>query len=154
MGDFAQLLMTHPVWGWVAVAAIFLVVELISGSGWLLWPAGSAGLTALAVVIAPRLGLPVDIALFAVLTIATTYVGRRFLPKSLASGDNDVNDPHARIIGHHGKVATMFISGVGRVFVDGKEWAAEADGGGALAIGDKINVVAVLDGARLKVRVA
>ena len=152
MGEFGQLLTAHPAWGWVAVAAIFLIVELLSGSGWLLWPAGSAALVAGVVALWPSLGLPGAIAVFAALTIVTTYVGRRFLPKSLASGDNDVNDPHARIIGHHGRVATAFVAGVGRAFVDGKEWAAEVEGGGDLAVGDKIAVLAVLDGARLKVK--
>lgn len=152
MTDFGQLLMTHPAWGWAAVAAIFLIVELLTGSGWLLWPAGSAALVAAVVAVWPSLGLPGAIAVFAALTIVTTYLGRRFLPKSLASGDDDVNDPHARIIGHHGKVATAFVSGLGRVFVDGKEWSAQADGDGPLAVGDMIEVIAVEGGARLKVR--
>jgi len=105
----------------------------------------------LAVVVAP-LNLPGAVALFAALTILTTYLGRRFMPKSLTSGV-DVNDPHARIIGHHGKVATAFsATGIGRVFVDGKEWAAEIEAAPAPAVGERIEVVAVLDGARLKVK--
>ncbi len=30
---------THPFWVWLAVAAIFLAVEVATGTGWLLWPA-------------------------------------------------------------------------------------------------------------------
>jgi len=150
MGEIESLLLAHPAWGWVAVGAVFLTVELVTGSGWLLWPAAAAGLTALASLIVP-MSPPWAIILFAALTIVTTYVGRRYMPKSLGAGV-DVNDPHARIIGHHGKVATAFVAGIGRAFVDGKEWAAEVEGGGDLAVGDKVEVLAVLDGARLKVK--
>jgi len=38
------------------------------------------------------------------------------------------------------------------VFVDGKEWSAELDAADALAAGAKVEVIAVLGGARLRVR--
>jgi membrane protein implicated in regulation of membrane protease activity len=40
------------------------------------------------------------------------------------------------------------------VFVDGKEWSAELVGEDVLRPGDKIEVIALLGGARLKVRPA
>jgi hypothetical protein len=40
------------------------------------------------------------------------------------------------------------------VFVDGKEWAAELDGGGDLAAKSKVTVLEILGGARLKVAAA
>ena len=45
----------------------------------------------------------------------------------------------------------IFRTAAGRVFVDGKEWAAQLEGGASLASGDKVIVVAV-GGARLTVR--
>jgi membrane protein implicated in regulation of membrane protease activity len=48
-------------------------------------------------------------------------------------------------------VAQDFRDGRGRVFVDGKEWAAQLEGGASLASGAKVTVVGV-GGARLTVR--
>ena len=49
---------------------------------------------------------------------------------------------------------SAFADGEGRVFVDGKEWSAELEGGGALPDGAKVEVAAILGGARLQVRPA
>jgi hypothetical protein len=44
-----------------------------------------------------------------------------------------------------------FASGQGRVFVEGKEWAAEAEGDSPAA-GDRVEVTGIQDGASLRVR--
>ena len=143
---------THPFWVWLAIGAVFLAVEVATGSGWMLWPAAAAALVGVASLFAPHLGVGGDVALFAVLTIALTYVGRRALKKT-APGGADINDAHGRLIGHRGSASTAFDSGLGRVFVDGKEWSAELAGGGPLAAGAGVEVTAVLSGARLRVKV-
>lgn len=152
MDVLPQFIMAHAFWSWMALGAVFLAVEVITGSGWLLWPAGSAALTAVAAVIWPLSG-PVAVALFGVLTIITTYVGRRFIRGAPMRAD-DVNNPLARLVGHRGEVCTPFAGEDGRVFVDGKEWSAVLDGPGPLAAGTKVEVVEVLGGARLRVRAA
>ncbi len=38
------------------------------------------------------------------------------------------------------------------MFVDGKEWSAELDGGGELEAGARVTVNALIGGARLKVQ--
>jgi hypothetical protein len=144
-----QLIATHPLWTWFAIGAAFLAVEVVTGSGWLLWPAGSAAIVALVSVFAPMSGAAAT-ALFAVCTLVTTYIGRRYLVRTRPVGP-DVNAPAARMVGHRGRAAGAFEGGRGRVFVDGKEWSAELDGAGALTSGAEIEVVAVVGGARLKV---
>jgi hypothetical protein len=143
---------SHPMWVWLAVGAAFLAVEAASGSGWLLWPAGSAGAVAVATLIFP-MTFTIEVALFGVLTIATTFVGRRWL-RGPAKGASDINDSSERLIGRRGEAASLFQAGQGRVFVDGKEWSAELVGEDVLRPGDKIEVIALLGGARLKVRPA
>jgi membrane protein implicated in regulation of membrane protease activity len=141
---------THPFWVWLAVAAIFLAVEVATGTGWLLWPAASAMLVGLlTLAVAP--GLPIELGLFAVLTIASTYLARRFLKPVLESDAPDLNDPSLRLVGRDGEALDGFQNGRGRVFVDGKEWAAVTADGGAPAAGQKVSVVAV-EGAVLTVR--
>jgi membrane protein implicated in regulation of membrane protease activity len=154
MGPAEAAFFAHPFWSWAAVAGIFLVGELLTGSGWLLWPAGSAAAVALvAGLLSP--GWPWEIVLFVVVTIMATYVGRRFLrPRPTPADAGDINDPSPRLVGREGHAATPFAGGAGRVFIDGKEWAAELEGGGDLAARAKVTVTDILGGARLKVRAA
>jgi membrane protein implicated in regulation of membrane protease activity len=147
-----DFILAHAFWSWMALGAIFLAVEVVTGSGWLLWPAGSGALTAFAVLLLP-ITPPEAVALFGVLTIITTYIGRRFI-RGAPTAANDVNNPLSRLIGHRGEAATAFEGENGRVFVDGKEWSAVLEGSGPLAAGTKVEVVEVLGGARLRVRAA
>jgi len=150
MDGLMQFYATHPFWVWLAVAAIFLAIEVATGTGWLLWPAASAGLVGLlTLVVAP--GPPIELGLFAVLTIATTYFARRFMRPVLEAHNADLNDPSLRLVGRDGQVLDAFQNGSGRVFVDGKEWAAVVAEGEAPTVGQKVRVVAV-DGAVLTVR--
>jgi membrane protein implicated in regulation of membrane protease activity len=140
---------THPFWVWLAAAAIFLAIEVATGTGWLLWPAAAGFLVGLlTLVVAP--GLPIELGLFAVLTIATTYAARRFLRPVLDASNPDLNDPALRLVGRDGEALAGFEHGKGRVFVDGKEWAAVAPEGEPAA-GQKVQVVSV-EGAVLTVR--
>jgi inner membrane protein len=54
-------------------------------------------------------------------------------------------------LGHHGRAVCAFEGRAGRVFIDGKEWAAELDEGEALDAGSRAEVIGVA-GAHLKVR--
>ena len=151
MPDLNAFYALHPFWMWIALAAALLAVEVATGSGWLLWPSASAGAVAVLVAFAD-LGLPQAVLAFAVLTIASTVLARRYLPRSLLSHpSHDVNDNVARLVGHHGRVVSAFQDRAGRVFIDGKEWAAVLDDGEALEAGSRVEVTGVA-GAHLKVR--
>jgi membrane protein implicated in regulation of membrane protease activity len=142
---------THPFWVWLAAAAIFLAVEVATGSGWLLWPAASAGLVGLLTLVVQP-GAPAEVGLFALLAIATTYLARKYLRPALDGPTSpDLNDPALRLIGRDGEVVGAFEHGRGRVFADGKEWAAVAEDGAQPAAGQKVTVISI-DGAVLTVR--
>jgi membrane protein implicated in regulation of membrane protease activity len=139
----------HPFWVWLALAAIFLAVEVSTGTGWLLWPAASAFVVAvIAQVLHP--GALIEVGLFAALTIATTLSARRYLRPMLEAKSPDLNDPLQRLIGQRGQVLAAFEQGRGRVFVDGKDWAAESDEP-IPGTGQDVVVIGV-DGGALKVR--
>ena len=141
--------LANPFWTWVAIGGVFLIGELMTGSGWLLWPAGAAAVVA---VVTQLTGLiwPEEIVLFVVTAVVFTYLGRRFL-RPAPKGERDINALAPRLIGREGETCGAFEAGLGRVFVDGKEWAAELDGGGDLAAKSKVKVLEILGGARLKV---
>jgi membrane protein implicated in regulation of membrane protease activity len=149
--DLIAAYSAHPFWWWVAAALAFLAVEVATGTSYLLWPAASAGVVAVVLLVGLKLAPGWDLALFAVLTIVSTLTARRYIKRPEQTGP-DINDPHHRLAGQQGEAVAAFTRGHGRVFVDGKEWAAEAEGQAALHKGDRIEVAAVLDGGRLKVR--
>lgn len=140
----------YPLLVWLAVAALFLAAEVATGSGWLLWPAGSAAVVAALTFVLPD-SLLVELAVFAALTGVTALFGRKFLPKDMGVGP-DINDNFARLVGRHGSAVSTFENGQGRVFIDGKEWAAIAEGS-APDMGQKVEVVSA-EGAVLRVRPA
>jgi membrane protein implicated in regulation of membrane protease activity len=148
MDAVLALYQAQPFWLWLAIGCLFLAVEAASGTEWLLWPAVSAGVVAIITLLASGLGLPLELALFAVLTLATTLASRRLI-KQINPTDPDINDRAARLIGETAEVTHAFVEGRGRVFVSGSEWSAVIDGDGP-AVGETVRVESV-DGSRLKV---
>jgi hypothetical protein len=96
---------------------------------------------------------PAALAVFAALTIVGTFLARRYLPRPLRPHGRDINDNIARLVGHEGRAVGAFDGQLGRVFIDGKEWAAELADGERPAPGSRVQVVGV-HGARLTVRSA
>ena len=146
MGLYAD----QPFWFWAAFAAAILGVEVLTGTGWLLWASAAAGVTALAVALVD-VSVPTALLVFALLTLFSTLLARRYLPKPLTETGVDINDTVARLVGHRGSVVAAFAGRSGRVFIDGKEWAAELDDGEALEAGAAVEVTGIA-GARLRVR--
>jgi membrane protein implicated in regulation of membrane protease activity len=151
MTDLTLLHEQYGVWIWAGLAGALLAVEAMTGSGWLLWPAASAAAVA---ILARAMGLSLEAAVltFVVLTILSTLIARRFLHFSPFARGPDINDATARLVGHHGHTVAAFHGRRGRVFIDGKEWAAELDDGEALEAGAEVEVTGVA-GARLRVKI-
>ena len=146
----AGIYAAQPFWVWAALAAVILGAEVLTGSGWLLWASASAAVTAVVAVIVDP-GVPTALLVFAVLTLVSTLLARRYLPRASGDRHSDINDNVGRLVGHRGSAVKAFAGGAGRVSIDGKEWAAELDDGETLEAGAGIEVVGV-EGARLRVR--
>lgn len=150
MDSILGIVADQPFWIWAGLAAALLAAEIATGSGWLLWATASAGVTAVIVaLLAPN--TPTAVVVFAALTIASTLLARRYLPRAADAPGGDINDNVSRLLGHSGSAVQAFKGRAGRVFVDGKEWAAELSDGEGLEAGARVEVVGV-DGARLMVR--
>ena len=142
-------LLQNPFALWLVIGGVLLAVEVGTGSGWLLWPAASAAIVAL-LSLGFHFELNMQMVIFAILTIITTLAGRHFFPQAVLTG-GDINDTSSRMAGLDGVAAGEFRGSQGRVFVDGKEWAAEVEGGASLASGQRVVVVGV-EGSRLTVK--
>jgi membrane protein implicated in regulation of membrane protease activity len=144
----AEFYAAHPLWTWMIVAGVLLAAEVATGSGWLLWPAASAALVGLLTPAGLPIGWEGELAVFSVLTIASSLLAHRFIPDFRLRSGPDINDRTGDLVGKTGMVTSAFSEGHGRVLVDGAEWQAEADD----APTGKVVVEQVLGGARLKVR--
>jgi membrane protein implicated in regulation of membrane protease activity len=150
MDTLEGLYTAQPFWVWAGLAAAILAIEVVTGSGWLLWASASAAVTAVLVALVGP-SVPTALLAFAVLTMVSTLLARRYLPRQAAAAAGDINDNVARLVGHHGSAVKAFAGRSGRVFIDGKEWAAELEDGEALEAGASVEVTGV-SGARLQVR--
>lgn len=127
MMSLADLYTSQPFWIWLAIGVLLLAVEAMFSTEWLLWPAVSAGVVAVMTAAGVRLGLPGEVAVFAVLTVIATLLSRQLIAKANPAGP-DINDRDSRLIGQRARVVEAFVSGRGRVFISGAEWPAEVEG--------------------------
>ncbi|MRL67420.1 NfeD family protein [Brevundimonas sp. SPF441] len=127
MMSLADLYVAQPFWIWLAIGVLLLAVEAMFSTEWLLWPAVSAGVVAVMTAAGLRLGLPGEVAVFAVLTVIATLLSRRLISKANPDGP-DINDRDSRLVGQRARVVETFVSGRGRVFISGAEWPAEIVG--------------------------
>ncbi|MFA4900354.1 MAG: NfeD family protein [Brevundimonas sp.] len=127
MMSLADLYVAQPFWIWLAIGVLLLAVEAMFSTEWLLWPAVSAGVVAVMTAAGVRLGLPGEVAVFAVLTVIATLLSRRLISKANPEGP-DINDRDSRLVGQRARVVETFVSGRGRVFISGAEWPAEIVG--------------------------
>lgn len=152
MEFLSDLYAAQPFWIWLAIGVILLAIESAFSTEWLLWPAVAAGIVAVLAALKLSVGLPVEIAVFAVLTIGLTLVSRRLIKRVNPGDAPDINARDLRLVGQRARVVEGFVDGRGRVFVSGAEWPAEIDGAGP-AVGESV-VVDGLTGSGLKVRLA
>lgn len=165
MAALAALYLQDPFWLWLAAGCLFVALNLATGSGLLMWPAMAAAVVALLELVGVRLGITVEVGIFAVLSLGAGAVLVSRIPRTeVAAGHghaparppgrttSGVQDQTARLIGRIGRSSGEFINGVGRVWIDGAEWGAELDGGDeVLPDGVPVRVTKVIGGIRLQV---
>jgi hypothetical protein len=152
METIAALYSAQPFWVWMALGVLLLAIEAAFSTEWLLWPAVSAAILAVLTALGLRMGLAMEVVLFAALTVAATLLSRRLIQKVNSVEIPDINDRDLRLVGERARVVEAFVDGRGRVFASGAEWAAEIDGEGP-PLGDSV-IIDSVTGARVKVRLA
>lgn len=137
----------EPEWIWLTVAAVLGIAELIVPGVFLIWLAAAAAITGFAALI---LGVPLafQFALFALLSIASVYAGRRWYANHpVESSDPLLNDRASRLIGRTVIVVEPVDTHHGRVRIGDSEWSAR---GGPALPGEQVRIIGI-DGNCLKV---
>ncbi len=156
-----------PYWAWLGAAGLFVVLALVTGVRSLFWPVLAAVVIAGLELGGVRLALSAEIALFLALTVAA-YTLPRMLTTRPSSRDSDGEemtaprvskhemgtvDRTSRLVGRIGRTTSEFSNGVGRVWIEGAEWAAELETGeDGVPPEAPVRVTRVLGGVRLQVQ--
>jgi membrane protein implicated in regulation of membrane protease activity len=149
MESLLQALAGFAYWHWLALGLGLLLVELLTGSTYLLWPAVAAWLTGLAAMIAP-MPFTAELMIFAVAVVLLLVFARPLFSNRLLAGpDTGLNDPGRQLAGAQGVAVADFAHGEGRVRLGDTEWRAESEE--PIIAEDGVEVLGV-SGASLKVR--
>jgi membrane protein implicated in regulation of membrane protease activity len=113
-----------PHWGWLALGLVLATAEMLIPGYFLIWLAAAALLTGLIANVA-GIAVPVQVAVFAGLSIVAVLVGRRWLRDNpIVSSDPLMNDRGARLVGETAIVSEALAGGSGRVAHGDTEWLA------------------------------
>lgn len=111
-------------WLWLIVAALLAITELVLPGIFLVWIAVAALLTGIVSFVLP-IGLPLQLVLFGLFSIAMVVAGRRIYERSeQGTSDPLLNDRTARLVGQLVTVVTPIAGGEGRVRVGDGIWSA------------------------------
>ena len=128
----------------MALAILLAAAEMVTVTTVLISSAIAALVTAICLWLAPGLSGAGQIAIFGLLSIVFTFVGRALVARygDGAKGTGTLNRRAAQLIGREA-VVTEFSAQEGQVTVDGMPWPARLrDGAGPLGPGDRVRVVA------------
>ena len=145
MGDWLSSLEPH--WFWLSVGVALGVIEMLAPGFFLMW-LGLAAIIVGMITWALPISLPLQVGLFAVLSILTVYAGKKFLKDNpIESEDPALNDRSARLKGEIVTVVEAISDGRGRVKLGDSDWNVR---GADAPVGAKVRVTGA-DGAVLLV---
>ncbi len=153
MDALTELMGTISFWHWLALAAVLIILEIMTPTTYLLWPGLSAGVVGLVSAATGGLGGDIELLLFAVLSVVTTIAGRRFVTPAGTEVVSGLNRRADQYVGRMASAAENFSNGRGPVVIDDTHWQARDVNGQSHARGATIEVVGH-EGATLHVRKA
>ena len=170
MTTLEVLYLQDPFWIWFGVAAVFVSLSFATGSNLLFLPSACAAAVALLELVGARLGMEAETGVFAALTafalmgayalqprarVAMVGGAAKRMPRAGtgALGALVADEEPAALVGRIARATGEFNNGVGRVWIDGAEWAAEIEGiEETLPLGASVRVVRVIGGVKLQIR--
>lgn len=140
----------HPeFWHWLVAGLVFVSIEPFVPGTFFLWMGISAGIVGLLVWVLPALSFEVQVLAFALLSIATILVSRRYLKRHpIVSDEPLLNRRAEQYVGRVFTLQDPILNGRGRLRVDDTVWRVEGEDCPA---GTAVEVTGV-DGTLLRVR--
>ena len=111
---------------WLALGLLLAAAEILVPGMFLIWLAGAALITGLLAWALP-IGLPIQVLIFAVLSIVMVFAGKRYISRNpIQEVDPMMNRRGSRMVGESAVVVTEISGGTGRVKHGDSEWLAKA----------------------------
>lgn len=140
----------YMIWVWLGLAVLFGIVEALTVGLTTIWFAAGALCAMLFAILGA--GIPVQIVVFFVVSIALLATTRKIFVNKLKTGSEKTNVE--TLIGQEGRVTSVIIPlNAGRVEVRGQDWAAVAAGQNDLIPEGTVVTVKGIDGVKLVVDV-
>ena len=137
-------------WHWWILAIALLVLEAFAPGTFFMWMGISAGVVGVLVVIAPGMGWEYQVFAFAVLSVASILVWRRYFRQHPVETDQPaLNRRGEQYVGRTFTLDEPIENGNGKIRVDDTTWKIHGED---CAVGSKVRVSGV-DGVILKVEV-
>ncbi len=135
-------------WGWWIFGIVLIVLEVAAPGAVFMWMGIAAGVVGLVVFFAPGLAWEYQFLVFALLSVVSILVARRYLrARPIETDQPSLNRRGSQYIGRVFTLTEPIVDGRGRLHVDDTMWKIE---GPDLAIGEKVTVASI-DGVVLKV---
>lgn len=143
-----QYLETLAYWDWFIAGLVLVILEIFAPGAVFLWLGIAAGVVGAVVFFAPYLDWKFQFTLFAVLSVVSIVISRRYLKRRPLETDHpNLNRRGAQYVGRDLILDAALSGGRGRLRVDDTTWRVE---GPDLPAGAKVRVTAV-NGATLKI---
>ena len=136
-------------WHWWILAIVLMCIELFAPAAFFIWCGIAAAIVGLIVLILPAMSWEIPFLLFAILSVVSVLVGRKYLQQrgAMESDQPMLNRRGEQYVGRVFTLNEPVIDGTGRVQVDDSSWRIE---GQDMAAGVRVKVVAI-NGSTLKV---
>ena len=127
---------------WLVLGFLLLILEVLTGTSYILWPAAAALVVGVVVFILP-LSWTMQLLLFAILASLFLVLGHKYVRPKMKGGEpSDLNDRARSMVGMRVKAVSDFETGLGRVHVGDTQWRAKIANGDVKA-GDELRVISV-----------
>ncbi len=124
----SQLLAGLEFWHWLVLGVALAIVEVFAAGAFFLWLGISAGIVGVVLWLVPGLDWEYQLLLFAILSVASVVIARRYLTMHPLESD----EPNLNLRGHQyvGRTFTLeepVINGQGKIRVDDSTWKIRCD---------------------------
>lgn len=128
---------------WIILGVVLLILELLTGTTYILWPAIAALIVGILAFVLPFFGWEMQFLLFFLISAVLLFVGHKFVRPKMKGGEpSDLNDRARSMIGTRVRAVIDFELGAGRVQVGDSQWRARVENGNPKA-GSELKVLSV-----------
>jgi membrane protein implicated in regulation of membrane protease activity len=147
----AELAFDPSYWHWIVLGVVFITLEVFAPGAFFLGMGVSAVLVGGGLFAIPAMGWELQVFLFAVLSVVSIFVTRRWVRHTPIESDQPLlNQRGAQYVGRHFNLSEAIVNGQGKIKVDDSIWKVSGDD---LPEGSRVRVTGI-DGTVLSIAAA